>query len=71
MRRNASVLLKKSDDPDNGSKSSQRGILRWLCEAIAASGANISFEDITIDLRGNAIETRMCKVKNDRYFYGR
>jgi NAD-dependent dihydropyrimidine dehydrogenase PreA subunit len=34
-------------------------------KAIAASGVNISFEDITIDLRGNVKETKVCEPKSD------
>ncbi|MHC5061456.1 MAG: ATP-binding protein [Planctomycetota bacterium] len=34
-------------------------------QALAASGANISFEDITIDLRGNVIKTEVCGAEND------
>jgi hypothetical protein len=44
------------------------GLTHIARQAIAASGANISFEDITIDLRGNIKETSVCEAKSD---YGR
>ncbi len=41
------------------------GLTHIARQAIAASGANISFEDITIDLRGNIKETSVCGAKSD------
>jgi NAD-dependent dihydropyrimidine dehydrogenase PreA subunit len=34
-------------------------------QALTDSGANISFEDITIDLRGNVVRTDVCGAKSD------
>ena len=41
------------------------GLTHIAREAIAASGANISFEDVTIDLRGNVIRTDVCGAKSN------
>lgn len=41
------------------------GLTHIAHEAVAASGANISFEDITVDLRGNVKEIKVCEAKND------